>query len=84
MKFAAKFGASRRLSFEDTKRIMSPQMGPKRFRTFEKWALEEAWNPDLCNAGDISQSHFFFFYVFPCGGDHIKRMWEDRVWGKTI
>ena len=30
------FRASRRLRFEDTKRIMSPEMRPKSFGTFEK------------------------------------------------
>ena len=34
----AKFHASRRLRFEDTKRIMSPEMRPKSFGTFEKRA----------------------------------------------
>ena len=33
-----KFRASRRLRFEDTKRIMSPEMRPKSFETFEKRA----------------------------------------------
>ena len=37
-KITAKFRASRRLSFEDTKRIMSPEMRPKSFGTFEKRA----------------------------------------------
>ena len=37
MKITAKFCASRRLRFEDTKRIMSPEMRPKSFGTFEKW-----------------------------------------------
>ena len=32
----AKFCASRRLHFEDTKRIMSPEMLPKSFGNFEK------------------------------------------------
>ena len=36
IKITAKFGASRRLRFEDTKRIMSPEMRPKSFGTFEK------------------------------------------------
>ena len=40
----AKFRASRRLRFKDTKRIMSPEMRPKSFGTFEKrgpgqWSL---------------------------------------------
>ena len=40
MKLTAKFRASRRLRFEDTKRIMSPEIRPKRFGTFEKQARE--------------------------------------------
>ena len=35
-KITAKFRASRRLRFEDTKRIMSPEIRPKTFGTFEK------------------------------------------------
>ena len=38
IKITAKFRASRRLTFEDTKRIMSPEMHPKSFGTFEKQA----------------------------------------------
>ena len=38
MKIIAKFRASGRLLFEDTKRIMSPEMHPKGFGTFEKRA----------------------------------------------
>ena len=34
----AKFRASRRHRFEDTKRIMSPEIHPKTFGTFEKQA----------------------------------------------
>ena len=37
LKHTAKFCASRRLRFEDTKRIMSPEKRPKSFGTFEKW-----------------------------------------------
>ena len=40
MKTTSKFRASRRLRFEDTKRIMSPEMRPKSFGTFEKRALD--------------------------------------------
>ena len=40
IKITAKFRASRRLRFEDTKRIMSPEMRPKSFGTFEKQAPE--------------------------------------------
>ena len=36
LKKIAKFRASRRLCFEDTKRIMSPETRPISFRTFEK------------------------------------------------
>ena len=38
IKITAKFLAFRRLRFEDTKRIMSPEMCPKSFGTFEKQA----------------------------------------------
>ena len=36
IKTTSKFRASRRLCFKDTKRIMSPEMSPKSFGTFEK------------------------------------------------
>ena len=36
IKITAKFRASRRLRFEDTKRIMLPEIRPKSFGTFEK------------------------------------------------
>ena len=38
IKITAKFRASRRFRFEDTKRIMSPEIRPKSFGTFEKQA----------------------------------------------
>ena len=38
IKITAKFRASRRLRFEDTKIIMSPEMRPKSFGIFEKRA----------------------------------------------
>ena len=38
IKITAKFRASRRLRFEDTKRIMSLEIRPKSFGTFEKQA----------------------------------------------
>ena len=38
IKIMTKFRASRRLRFEDTKRIMSPEIRPKSFGTFEKQA----------------------------------------------
>ena len=38
IKITAKFRASRRLRFEDTKRIMAPEIRPKSFETFEKQA----------------------------------------------
>ena len=41
MKIAAKFRASRRLRFEDTKSIRAPEMRPKSFGTFEKQAPGE-------------------------------------------
>ena len=38
IKITARFRASKRLRFEDTKRIMSPEIRPKSFGTFEKQA----------------------------------------------
>ena len=38
IKITANFRASRRLRFEDTKKIMSPEIRPKSFGTFEKQA----------------------------------------------
>ena len=38
IKITAKFRTSRRLRCEDTKKIMSPEMRPKNFGTFEKRA----------------------------------------------
>ena len=38
IKIIAKFGASRRFPFEDTKRIMSPELDPKSLVTFVKRA----------------------------------------------
>ena len=38
IKITAKFCASRRLRFKDTKRIMAPDIHPKSFGTFEKQA----------------------------------------------
>jgi len=40
VKINAKFRASTRLRFEDTKRIMSPKICPKSFGTFKKQAPE--------------------------------------------
>ena len=39
IKITAKFRPSRRLRFEDTKRIMSPEIRPKSFGTFEKQVI---------------------------------------------
>ena len=39
IKITAKFRASRRLTFEDTKRIMSPEMDPKSFGTLRNRPL---------------------------------------------
>ena len=39
IKITAKFRASRRRRYNDTKRIMSPEMRPKSFGTFEKRPL---------------------------------------------
>ena len=56
IKITAKFRASRRLTFEDTKRIMSPDMRPKSFGTFEKPAPVPNW-PDSSIARAIHCHH---------------------------
>ena len=53
IKITEKFRASRRLRFEDTKRIMSPEIHLKSFGTFEKQAPEQDLNPDLCNVSAV-------------------------------
>ena len=49
IKITAKFRASRRLRFEDTERIMSPEMPPKKFGTFEKWVPEQKSSSESYN-----------------------------------
>ena len=49
IKVTAKFRASRRLRFEDTKRIMLPEIRPKRFGTFEKQVPWPANYPQVAN-----------------------------------
>ena len=48
IKITAKFRSSRRLRFEDTKRIMSPEIRQKTFGTFEKQA------PDVRLFGELN------------------------------
>ena len=47
IKITAKFRASRRLCFDDTKRIMSPTIHPKSFGTFRNRPRETAIVPSL-------------------------------------
>ena len=47
IKITAKFRAFRHLRFEDTKRIMSPEMRSKSLGTFEKRAPEKGTNDEL-------------------------------------
>ena len=74
IKITAKLRASRRLSFQDTKRITSPEMHPKSFGTFEKqtpgvvlplchneyWALLSSRNRSMW-LDDCSVSSMTFF-----------------------
>jgi len=53
IKITAKFRASRRPRFEDTKSIMAPEMLPKSFGTFEKEAPELDSNPGHCDARTV-------------------------------
>ena len=58
IKITAKFRASRRLRFEDTKRIMSPEIRPKSFGTFEKQAPGLRDNPNT-NADPKVKNRWF-------------------------
>ena len=57
IKITAKFRASRRLRFEDTKRIMSPEIRPKSFGTFKKRA-PDVRQPALVSVADACQGGF--------------------------
>ena len=65
VKIIAKFRASRRLRFEDTKRIMSPEIRPKSFGTFEKQAPVLFYtclsNAVACRGEYASQGVVFLF-----------------------
>ena len=63
MKITAKFRASRRLCFEDTKRIMSPEISPKSFGTYEKQAPGHLFLSPLTS--DVNNRHsFLLFFIF--------------------
>ena len=71
IKITARFRAARRLSFEDTKRIMSPKMHPKSFGTFEKQAL----GPLLSDSWDIKLTFTLSYGYDLC--DLIKKCIVD-------
>ena len=73
IKITAKFRASRRLRFEDTKRIMSPEMRPKRFGTFEKRA-----------PGLLSTHHEPCTYHEPADGDSHQVVCYHDIRGDAI
>ena len=69
IKITAKFRASRRLRFEDTKRIMLPEIRPKSFGAFEKRA------PDL----------FYFTRTFELlHGLHVSRDLESSCCSQKV
>ena len=65
IKITSKFHASRRLCFEDTKRIMLPEMRPKHFGTFKKRA-----------PGLLPNSHHMLPASFFCFIDPENLLWE--------
>ena len=79
-KITAKFRASRHLRFEDKKRIMSPEIRPKSFGTFEKQAPGFAlslvfwltcrlfpWGKCRCHiVRSLHNKNGAFFYVSSC------------------
>ena len=68
IKITAKFRASRRLRVEDTKRIMSPEIRPKSFGTFEKQAPDRI-NEEKYLCGTLVQ---FFDVVFQTTTSNIQ------------
>ena len=70
IKITAKFRVSRRLSFEDTKRIMSPEMRPKCFGTLEKQApgFESPFRPFslLLKQGKNAMIKFIYYHLDSC------------------
>ena len=76
MKITAKFRASRRLRFEDTKRIVSPEIRPKSFGTFEKQA------PGADEYGDATPLYschgvFIDRFIFRSNCPGIRIPWES-------
>ena len=80
IKITAKFRASRRLRFEDTKRIMSPEIRPKSFGTFEKQT------PDLFNAECDNLKEIFLKLKYPEGliNSMINRFIESQDQEQTL
>mgnify|MGYP006896133506 CR=1 FL=1 len=64
IKIGAKFRASRRLAFEDTKRTMSPEMPPKSLGTFEKRAAERRISKQYLNRLHHDSHPFLHFLCF--------------------
>ena len=63
IKITAKFRASRRLRFEDTKRIMAPEIRPKSFGTFEKQAPAPQTGDMFCIVQIVSFNEIFVFNI---------------------
>ena len=58
IKITAKFRASRRLCFENTKRIVAPEISPKSFGTFEKQAPDPIFLPKTLIPDPENDEHF--------------------------
>ena len=80
----AKFRASRRRRFEDTKRIMSPEIRPKSFGTFEKQAPEQEQAvgvKDLISwhRSKLLPCHLVRIFLFSCGPNSLPK--ANAHWG---
>ena len=71
IKITAKFRASRLLRFQDTKRIMSPEIRPKSFGTFEKQA------PGQREGKGKGIGHFYLTSVVPSVPTRLLSMKAD-------
>lgn len=73
VKISARFRASRRLRFDDTKRIMSPEMGPKRFSGHNVFVLEKRFE-GRCKA----RAHFNIAHQVLLIYSYYYQKWDFR------
>ena len=73
-KITAKFRAPRHLRFEDTKRIMSPEIRPKSCNFFRLFSFHNIWKNQLCGIGG---SEFYEWLFGPENGFSGPKSFRD-------